>query len=94
MDSYRKKQVCPNCKHMVFTLYSNRDNPVNGGLFNMCEFCTDKEVLGLHELNEARKLGKLGGQATAKKGREYFKDISSMRKVKKGWPKGLKRKLI
>lgn len=42
----------------------------------------------------AVSLGTKGGRKTKEiYGKDYFSDISNSRKVKKGWPKGKKRKV-
>lgn len=51
--------ICPNCKHQVKHLFSNWNNPINSGVFNLCEYCATKEQAesskSLRELNSERK---------------------------------------
>ena len=50
---------CPTCHHKVKYLYSNWDNPINGGTLNVCKYCAQKQGIkktkSLKELNKERK---------------------------------------
>ena len=54
---------CPTCGREVKYLYSNWDNPINGGILNVCKYCAVEQgilkIKGLRELNKERKNKKL-----------------------------------